>query len=214
MHRLPRALAGRLGAWRSQVRAWAYRQPAWLGRQVVREFWDQQAASIHARWGDERHDVERIGEVIERLGARRILDVGCGSGRLFPLYQAKGARVLGIDLSAEALALAAERYPDVELRRLSVEALDDPVGSFDLAVCNRVLQHVPAHAITAAIRGLCRVSTAAYVNELSDSDAVDEEFYMLRHDYVQLFAAQGWTEMDEGRIGRQTWRLFTSAGSA
>jgi SAM-dependent methyltransferase len=39
----------------------------------------------------------------------RLVDLGCGTGRLLPPFARRGYRVLGVDLSEEMLAVAAER---------------------------------------------------------------------------------------------------------
>jgi 2-polyprenyl-3-methyl-5-hydroxy-6-metoxy-1,4-benzoquinol methylase len=75
---------------------------------------------------------------------RRLLDFGCGSGRLFPLYLENGIyETVGLDVSAKTLAMCRERYPSDSVR--SVDGLspaDDSLSAFDLIVCNRVLQHI------------------------------------------------------------------------
>ena len=68
----------------------------------------------------------------------RLIDLGCGTGRLLPPLARRGYWVLGVDLSAEMLAVAhakAEGSP-VHLLRANLtelEALAD--GSFDYAAC-------------------------------------------------------------------------------
>jgi len=56
------------------------------------------------------HDMNpvRLDFIDERaqLAGKRVLDVGCGGGLLAEAMAARGARVLGIDLSAAALDVA------------------------------------------------------------------------------------------------------------
>src|SRR5438270_123607 len=79
--------------------------------------------------------------------ASRILDLGVGTGetarRVLELHA--GARLVGIDASAEMLARARELLPDAELhvRRLE-EAL--PEGPFDLVVSALAVHHLDAAA--------------------------------------------------------------------
>ncbi|MGZ4412187.1 MAG: peptide chain release factor N(5)-glutamine methyltransferase [Gaiellaceae bacterium] len=84
--------------------------------------------------------VERALESIAGLDSPRVLDVGTGSGAiaLAVAQEHPGARVTGIDVSADALALARENVEltgiPVELRRAD---LRDPLeGPFELVVCN------------------------------------------------------------------------------
>lgn len=73
-------------------------------------------------------------------GPGRLIDLGCGTGRLaVPLAQA-GWRVLGVDLSAEMLAVAREKAAAagvaVEWMRANLAELDAVAdGSFDHAAC-------------------------------------------------------------------------------
>ncbi|WEV29236.1 class I SAM-dependent methyltransferase [Streptomyces sp. 71268] len=84
-----------------------------------------------------------------RLGERRVLDAGCGTGhRLVAL--AKGhpeARFVGVDASAASLAVAralADRHGvrNVEFRQGLVPGLTLP-ETFDLVVCTGLVHHLP-----------------------------------------------------------------------
>lgn len=55
------------------------------------------------------HNVIVLGQVLNTSKRTRILEVGCGSGRLLPLLQRIGfERYLGIDISSEAVGRAVE----------------------------------------------------------------------------------------------------------
>jgi SAM-dependent methyltransferase len=201
---------------REAARAFWYRLPLPASRRYVRQLWDAQAEMIHATWGEDDHDFETIGRLITEYGVQSVLDVGCGSGRLFGLYQARGVtRVLGVDISEKALALAAQRHPNIETRVAPVEELPIEELRFDLAICNRVLQHVPPLAINRVVARLARTAHRVYVNELSVTDGERENFYMVRHDYVALFANEGCGLVEEGLIGLQRYQVFAgTSGSA
>jgi hypothetical protein len=47
-----------------------------------------------------------------------------------------------------------------------------------------------------------------YVNELTASDQLNEEFFMFRHAYPALFAEHGLALAESGVIGRQTYYLY------
>jgi SAM-dependent methyltransferase len=70
----------------------------------------------------------------------RLLDLGCGTGRLLISFARKGHWVLGVDLSAEMLAVAAEKARQdgvsVHLLRANLTDLGSLApGSFDCAAC-------------------------------------------------------------------------------
>ncbi len=183
------------------IRALAYRTQTPFGKRVVNHFWEEQATVIHEQWGADDHDFAVLAAIFATHQPTSILDVGCGSGRLFHHYRQHGIHdIVGTDISATALAIANERHPTVPTLVATVEELDFPAHRFDLAICNRVLQHIPRQAIDGAIGKLCSISKRVYVNELTESDQLAEEFFMFRHDYPTLFARHGLHLQQRGHI--------------
>jgi SAM-dependent methyltransferase len=75
----------------------------------------------------------------DELGAYRVLDVGCGTKPYVPLFAPYAADYVGVD---------PVENPHAELRG-SVEDLPVGDGSFDVVLCNQVLEHCddPAQAV-------------------------------------------------------------------
>jgi SAM-dependent methyltransferase len=100
-------------------------------------------------WGDmqalgpvHRHIREDMLRVVTSLAPRTILDVGCGSGdNLAALATARRFELAGIDISAEALAIAGQRVPSARLARVDVEQAALP-ERFDLVMSIQVIEHV------------------------------------------------------------------------
>jgi ubiquinone/menaquinone biosynthesis C-methylase UbiE len=67
------------------------------------------------------------------LSGRRVLDVGCGTGRLLEyLTSAYGVRGSGVDATSEMLAVARERLPpEVRLEEARAEVLPFDDGAFE-----------------------------------------------------------------------------------
>ncbi len=90
--------------------------------------------------------------VLEALACHaggRYLDIGCGGGHLvreLATVVGPAGRAVGIDLSADQVAAAAEHcrdQPAAELRTGDVTALDFAAGSFDGLASIQVLEYVP-----------------------------------------------------------------------
>jgi ubiquinone/menaquinone biosynthesis C-methylase UbiE len=91
-------------------------------------------------------------ELVRRYGLPpdiRILDAGCGTGegasRLAELFPE--ARVLGVDILDQHLAVARTRYaalaPRLTFEHRSIFELGLPDGTFDLTVCRHVVHSIP-----------------------------------------------------------------------
>ena len=77
------------------------------------------------------------------LRGRRVLDLGCGTGRLAAALAERGAKVWGVDSSAEMLARArAWVDPRVGLKQGRAEALPFRDGWFERAVLRLVVHLV------------------------------------------------------------------------
>jgi 2-polyprenyl-6-hydroxyphenyl methylase/3-demethylubiquinone-9 3-methyltransferase len=90
-----------------------------------------------------------------RLAGKRVVDIGCGGGILAEAMAARGADVLGIDLAAEPLRVAAlhaqQSGARVDYREVSAEALAaERPGAFDVVTCMEMLEHVPEPESTVA----------------------------------------------------------------
>jgi ubiquinone/menaquinone biosynthesis C-methylase UbiE len=89
----------------------------------------------------DEHGVEtRAIDELVSLEGRRVLEVGCGEGRLTRLAAARATSVYAFDPSAENVAAARDALTDEQRRRVrfavhGAEALDLPRERFDLALC-------------------------------------------------------------------------------
>jgi len=88
------------------------------------------------------HLLELAGEL--PAGAR-VLDVGCGNGFTSGEFLKRGCCVVGIDLSAQGIAIARQTYPEGRFENLPADArlletLNEP--PFDLIVSTEVVEHL------------------------------------------------------------------------
>jgi 2-polyprenyl-6-hydroxyphenyl methylase/3-demethylubiquinone-9 3-methyltransferase len=107
------------------------------------------------------------------LAGRKVVDVGCGGGLLSEGMAARGAEVIGIDLSEKPLAVARlhllESGLKVDYRLVAAETLAAEMpGQFDCVTCFEMLEHVPdPAAIVAACARLVKPGGLLFLSTLN-----------------------------------------------
>lgn len=122
------------------------------------------------RLNDQR--MERVVEVLREAGARSVLDLGCGGGRLVRELAAERQfeRIVGLDASTRDLETARERLDRLpERQRARVTLLqgaltyrDKRLAGFDAAAVVEVIEHIDPpllDAFAAALFGAARPKT-------------------------------------------------------
>ena len=84
----------------------------------------------------EGKELEALAKVVDFTGLR-VLDVGCGDGRLVWRIAPQAESVLGVDVEGEEIERARQETPPelrskVEFRETSIVELDEPPRRFDL----------------------------------------------------------------------------------
>jgi len=87
-----------------------------------------------------------------------VLDGACGVGYGSALLATRARRVVGVDVSGEAIAYARRRYPasNASFERMDLLALDLPDASFDVYCSFETIEHLddPERALAEAVRVL------------------------------------------------------------
>jgi len=157
---------------------------------------------------------------------RRVLDVGCGTGRLGALLRERGHVVTGVELLPEAAALARASLDHVEVADVEV-GFPFPPASFDAVIFADVLEHLidpwrvlraaalllsPDGCVVASIpnfqhhsvlRGLLRGRWEYRDHGIADRGHL--RFFTL-HTIRGLFAGAGLKLVRVERVYRRSWR--------
>lgn len=91
--------------------------------------------------------IPRIADELKKNGAKKVLDLGCGSGWLAVYLARQGFEVVGVDVSAQAIHLA-NTWASQEDLKISFDVADASQlqyqdGSFDAVVANSIFEHFP-----------------------------------------------------------------------
>jgi len=114
--------------------------------------YDQQDPQEFWKWGEKLAE-QFLGESeIPFTGEERVLEIGCGMGRMTSLFARRFGHVTGVDVSEEMIALARENLRGVGNVSLDVGNGSDLSAygdaSFDFVFSYIVLQHIPDANIT------------------------------------------------------------------
>lgn len=112
--------------------------------QVTKAHYAGSAYRLSDRWMSYFHQLG----LIEKIGAKTVLEVGVGSGVLARELVARGVDVTTLDI-------AEDLQPNIVA---SVTAIPRDDASFDAAVAFEVLEHMPFEESTQALRELARVA--------------------------------------------------------
>jgi len=106
-----------------------------------RIFEDPRLAAIYDLVDDDRSDLDVYLALVEELGARSVLDVGCGTGTFACLLAARGIEVTGVDPASASLAVARGKPGGARERWVEAAAsVAPPVGVDVVTMTGNVAQ--------------------------------------------------------------------------
>ncbi len=194
---------------------------------AMKRDWDERARQ-DARWyintirrGQSDEEFDQTGAVeVERLvladlhlltGGRdarglRLLEIGCGAGRMTKHLAGVFGEVVGIDVSGEMIRQATARLSEmtnVQLHETNgVDFANLPDDHFDLILSAYVFQHVPsAEVIASNIRDAWRVLAPGGVFKFQTSDITSPDYAGIEKD---TWSGATFPEVEIRRFARET----------
>jgi SAM-dependent methyltransferase len=121
------------------------------------EGWERVASKYDSVWSSStRQFIPPLLDAADVSEQMSILDVGCGPGYVSAAAAEGGAIPIGLDFSAEMIAIAKKMFPRIEFRQGDAQNLPFANASFDRVVANFALLHLadPERACAEAARVL------------------------------------------------------------
>jgi 2-polyprenyl-3-methyl-5-hydroxy-6-metoxy-1,4-benzoquinol methylase len=82
----------------------------------------------------EQHEVAALTRMVPSFAGLRVLEIGCGAGRLTRLYAPGAGSIIAIDPNPEAIATLHAALPAVDARAVGIDDLDLSRHSVDVAI--------------------------------------------------------------------------------
>ncbi|GAB4245701.1 MAG: hypothetical protein OHK005_11220 [Candidatus Methylacidiphilales bacterium] len=161
---------------------------------------------------NQSYHAEQLNFLLDSLGnptGLRILDAGCGTGRMARELAARGAKVVGVDFSDKTIDLARKLSPDGLIEYREGTVFDLPVdGPFDAIVCTGVLS-VACHSeddvcrVLRVFHGAMSPGGRLIVMEPFHTGPLRRVLKMSARDFIRILEANGFTLL--GKKPLQFW---------
>ena len=157
---------------------------------------------------EENTTLELIGDV----QAKRVLDLGCGTGRYCALLAERGASVVGLDPSPQMLERAKQKavvLGEIDLYCGTIDKMDFPNDHFDLVVSALALSHLPE--LKSTLQESVRVLKRGGWMIISD---IHPYWPVSGHNYVEFFdeTGQEYRIPEYPHLIEEYWHLFQELG--
>ena len=155
--------------------------------------WTQQAnfslsnPEKNSEWKKDFEDsLEKIKPIFDKIGAKSVLDIGCGDGRFVPILTEWGITdYTGIDISENLIRIAQTRFPHLKDRFFPLKIEDfKGLEKKDVVFSYTCLQHVKDEDIGRAVEAIKASAKKAIIIE---PHGFKSRFYSRNHDYEKLF---------------------------
>jgi ubiquinone/menaquinone biosynthesis C-methylase UbiE len=195
---------------------------------IIESGYDAMAARYLSTFGEGVPDDPRVrfvGELAAHLAdGACVLELGCGAGVPATALLAQRFDVLGVDISAGQLALAAQRVPNASFLKADMTTLDLSQDSFDAVTAFYSFNHIPRAEQQPLLMNIARwlrpggLLLASFGRGGSDDDVapwLGVPMFFASHDpaaNLRHLAAAGFTPVldemvsMETELGPETWQ--------
>ncbi|MDH3524467.1 MAG: class I SAM-dependent methyltransferase [Acidobacteriota bacterium] len=138
-----------------------------------------------------RPDYDLLADFLLReLSFESAIDVGCGNGFLLERFHDAGKRIAGVDVSPDVPVLLGRRLNGA----VRVADFGAAVGTFDLACCVEVAEHIAPDRSLSLVETLTRVArTWIYFSAAPEGQAGRGHINCRPHaEWLRWFEARGW----------------------
>ncbi len=117
---------------------------------------------------------EKFDDFVQLVQGKRVIDIGCGTGKDAHLFIDAGFDYVGIDLSKKMLEVAKEREPRANFQLMDLYHLDFPSRSFDGFWADTSLLHVPKKDIGHVLESIKKLLKTGGVGFISMKQVGDK----------------------------------------
>jgi ubiquinone/menaquinone biosynthesis C-methylase UbiE len=157
---------------------------------------------------------ERIIDAFVRLtglaAGARVADLGCGSGVFTDALQRRGYRCAGVDLSSKLIAIARNKFPNIEFIEGDVEQLPFADGSFNGVLLSGLIHHLPDPSRCAGEVSRILLPGGKFV--AFDPNRMNPFMYIYRDRSSPFYSSLGVTDNERPVLAHEVAADFRSAG--
>jgi ubiquinone/menaquinone biosynthesis C-methylase UbiE len=165
-----------------------------------------------------RREQEILAEIIGALPVgSSVIDIPCGTGRLFPFFAERSVKVMALDISEDMINVARAKHAlsggDITIGRGDIFNIDMPDRSVDTAFAIRIMNRIGIDDVPRALKELQRVAQRQVVFNLR----VDRGNSRYRHpvpmSLVRAAMAPEWQIVSDREIHEPDFRMLVLSRS-
>jgi tRNA (uracil-5-)-methyltransferase TRM9 len=141
----------------------------------------------------------------------KVLDIACGNGRLYHLFEKKQVEYTGVDYSSKLIDIAKRKYSEATFYVQNMEKLHFPQNSFDVIYCIAAFQHLPTRekrleTLSQIFAILKKGGTLVFVNWNLDSTWAQDKYKKFQFEPNDFMIP--WRDGDGVLIGERYYHGF------